>query len=68
MVLFVIEATHHHAHTQWLQWAGIVIVVVGLAITSLGGHAHHKKIQQELQQDTVHVLYGVGITLTGIVG
>jgi hypothetical protein len=53
---------------QRLQWTGIVIVVVGLAITSLGGHAHHKKLQQEMQQDTVHILYGIGITLTGIVG
>lgn len=51
---------------QWMQWIGIMIVVIGLGSTALGGH-HHQKQQLSIEGDTVHIFVGVGITLLGCV-
>lgn len=56
---------------QSMQWLGIIIMAIGLATTSIGGHLHHSNVKEQLAVDDdemVHIMYGVVVTAVGCIG
>jgi hypothetical protein len=56
---------------QSMQWLGIIIMAIGLATTSIGGHLHHSNVKEQLDvndDEMVHIMYGVVVTAVGCIG